>query len=129
MVFEEDVLEALSHLKPGETLCSDLKLVTHNSAYGAIWRYFTGDNRLITLGLVCNAVEHLSNIPTHLYPKKKDMHFLESIRAGIRNLDATYLYEYGSNHARGEGWWRFMDLYKCYWLVENLIEEIFPQYR
>lgn len=93
-----DVFRALTKIKPGDTLCSDLTIVDHKTWFSSFKRFLSGDTRYHTVSIIQDAVNSFcekKNKATHLTSREVEM--LERVRRGINNLSETYVGEDSSN--------------------------------
>ncbi len=87
----QTVFEILTKVQPGDTLCSDLTIVEHNTWFSSIKRMLSGDTRVTTVELIETAVtNYCKDKESTDYLRTKEIKRLEFVRTGIKNLGNTY---------------------------------------
>ena len=87
----QTVFEILTKVQPGDTLCSDLTIVEHNTWFSSIKRMLSGDTRVTTVELIETAVtNYCKDKESTDYLRTKEIKRLELARTGIKNLGNTY---------------------------------------
>ena len=85
------VFEILIKLQPGDTLCSDLTIVEHNTWFSSFKRMLSGDTKFTTVELIETVVtDYCKEKESTNYLRTKEIKMLEQVRTGIKNLGDTY---------------------------------------